>query len=106
MMRCFKDIFADLSILEKRYKVSKIFSILSNSGIYALICYRLGNSLYNLRVPLILTRIIQVLYAIDIDYRSRIEGGVIIIHGVGLVVGAGVYIKTGTTLYHQVTLGI
>ncbi|WP_157841058.1 serine O-acetyltransferase [Neotamlana nanhaiensis] len=54
---------------------------------------------------MILTRIIHVIYAIDIDFKCKIEGGVIIIHGVGLVIGKGVEVKKGTIIYHQVTLG-
>lgn len=59
---------------------------------------------------MILTRIIQdtgsVRYRYRLDYGAAIEGGVIIIHGVGTVIGSGVYIGGGTIIYHQVTLGV
>lgn len=35
----------------------------------------------------------QILYSIGIDYRCKIEGGVTIVHGVGLVIGKGAVIK-------------
>ena len=57
-------------------------------------------------IPLIITRIIQIIYSIDIDYRARIKGGCCIVHGVGLVIGQGVTIGENAKLYHGVTLGI
>src|SRR5699024_8180269 len=45
-------------------------------------------------------------YGIDISYRAKIDGGVIIIHGYGLVIGEGATIDSGVIMYHQVTLGI
>ncbi len=72
--------------------------------------YRISNWLFKRRIPLvpmILTRIIQIVYAIDIDYKAHINGGVVIVHGVGLVIGAGVRLEgEGTKLYHGVTLGV
>ncbi|WP_086476179.1 serine O-acetyltransferase [Arenibacter amylolyticus] len=55
---------------------------------------------------MILTIFIQVVYGVDIDYKCDIEGGVIIIHGVGTVIGSGAKNSRGTKVYHQVTLGI
>ena len=86
-----------------------LLAALSNRGFHALLTYRIAHRLWKYKIPLlpqILTRIIQILYAIDIDYRAQISGGVLIIHGVGLVIGAGARVSPGTTLYHGVTLGV
>ncbi|MCW3805817.1 serine O-acetyltransferase [Plebeiibacterium marinum] len=104
-----KEINEDLTILKEKYKVSKLFSFFTNRGIHALIFYRVANKLFEFKIPLLpllLTRIIQIVYSVDIDYRAKLEGGIVIIHGVGLVIGAGVVVKRHTIIYHQVTLGI
>lgn len=108
-MKFLKDIFEDINYINKKYNISKLMAFLTNRGIHSLIFYRISHTLYRHKIPLfpmILTRIIQITYAIDIDYKSIIEGGVIIIHGSGIVIGNGVIIKKNTVLYHQVTLGI
>lgn len=104
-----KESYQDLKILKQKYNISYIMSILSNRGFHALLFYRISNILNKYKipiVPLVLTRIIQIIYSIDIDYRAKIEGGVIMIHGVGTVIGSGAVIKSGTIIYHQVTIGI
>lgn len=107
-MGLFKDINADLVFINKRFSVNKLAAILFNRGLHALISYRLANLIYKLGVPLIpffLTRIIQVLYGIDISWKANISGGVVIIHGIGLVIGEGSSISKGCIIYHGVTLG-
>lgn len=103
-----KDSREDLKRLKSVYEMNPLLAILANRGFHALFVYRLCNRLYRWRiplVPLILTRIIQILYSIDIDYKASIQGGVIIIHGVGLVIGEGATVASETIFYHGVTLG-
>ncbi|MFT3737380.1 MAG: hypothetical protein QM786_01345 [Breznakibacter sp.] len=104
-----KAIRSDLLVLKVRFGLSIFAALVSNRGIHALIFYRISNYLYKKRIPfcpLLLTRIIQIVYSIDIDYRCTIYGGIIIIHGDGIVIGQGAIIGSGTVIYHQVTLGI
>lgn len=104
-----KNIKLDLQILKDKYQLSYPMAIVSNRGFHSLLFYRMANALYKKRIPilpLILTRLIQILYAIDLDYKSEIKGGVIIVHGVGTVIGHGAIINKGTVIYHQVTIGI
>lgn len=102
----FSAIRMDIACVE----VSWVQCVLSNRGFHALLVYRLSNWLYKRRIPLvpmILTRIIQILYAIDKDYRAEVRGGVVIVHGMGLVIGAGALLEGDhTKLYHGVTLGV
>lgn len=86
------DIYKDICVVDK----NRFLFVISNRGFHALLIYRISNYLWRKKVPLIpllLTRIIQILYSIDIDYRCKIEGGVTIVHGVGLVIGKGAVIK-------------
>lgn len=73
-----KKSYQDLKILKQKYNISYIMSILSNRGFHALLFYRISHFLYKIKVPilpLLFTRIIQIIYSIDIDYRAKIEGG-------------------------------
>ena len=104
-----KEFLEDLRFLKEKCGNSYIMALLSNRGIHCLLFYRLSHLLYKYRVPLlplILTRIIQIVYGVDIDYRAQLEGGIIIVHGIGLVIGSGVFIKNKVTLFHQVTIGV
>lgn len=104
-----KNSIEDLKVLKEKYNVSYLLAILSNRGWHSLFFYRISNFLWKNKIPLlplVLTRVIQVIYGIDIDFRCKIDSGVILIHGVGIVIGNGVEIKSGSIIYHQVTLGI
>lgn len=107
-MPFFKSATEDVRFLKERFLVNPLLAVLTNRGFHALLIYRIANKLFKYRVPLIpliLTRMIQILYAIDIDYKASLSGGIIIIHGVGLVIGQGVIIDSAVILYHGVTLG-
>ncbi|WP_206706332.1 serine O-acetyltransferase EpsC [Anoxybacillus flavithermus] len=105
IIKIIRDILDDLYAVES----NKFKAFLSNRGFHALLIYRISNLLYRWHIPLlpmILTRIVQIIYSIDIDWRAKIAGGVVIVHGVGVVIGQGAEIGAGTKLYHGVTLGI
>lgn len=107
-MSVIKDIKLDLFRLRTEFGASNLMALLANRGVHALINYRISHYLYTKRIPLLpllLTRVIQILYAIDIDFKAELEGGIVIIHGVGVVIGHGAIIKANTTIYHEVTLG-
>ncbi len=83
-------------------------AVFFNRGFHALLFYRFSHALSRKHIPvipLVLTRVIQILYAIDIDIKADLEGGQVIVHGVGVVIGGGVIIKSNCTIYHGVTLG-
>lgn len=80
----------------------------SNRGAQALAAYRIARYLAERRVPavpLVLTRLVQMLLGLDLSLKCSIEPGVQIVHGFGLVVGSEAVVRSGTTLYHGVTLG-
>jgi serine O-acetyltransferase len=106
-MKLLKNINKDINVAKKFLHVNKI-AIFFNRGFHALLFYRIANTLYKWKIPvlpLIFTRVIQVIYAIDIDYKATLEGGIVIVHGVGLVIGSGAQIRSNVVLFHGVTLG-
>ncbi len=71
-MRKYKSVWLeikeDLKFLKQKYNVNYARVIIANRGFHSLLFYRSANYLWRLRIPLIpliLTRIIQVLYGID-----------------------------------------
>jgi serine O-acetyltransferase len=107
-MKLLKNINEDLHAAKKFSLSKKTKIFFSNRGFHALLFYRISNFFFKLKVPLLpllLTRTIQILYAIDIDYRAELSGGIVIVHGVGLVVGQGVKIYSDVILFHGVTIG-
>ena len=107
-MKWFKNINEDLNAAKRFSLVNKFIIFFFNRGFHALLYYRIANKLYKWRIPvlpLILTRIIQIIYAIDIDYKASLDGGIVIVHGVGLVIGSGSKINSNVILFHEVTIG-
>lgn len=77
-------------------------------GFQILTWYRLMRCLDQCGVPLaplVVSRLIRHLYGADIHWRTRIEPGVSIVHGQGLVLGRDAVIGTGCILFQNVTLG-
>src|SRR6202051_2470125 len=107
-MKLYENIIEDLRAAKRFSLTNKIIIFFFNRGFHALLFYRISNILYKYKIPLlplILTRIIQILYSIDIDYRACLNGGIVIVHGVGLVIGSGVQINSNVIIFHGVTLG-
>lgn len=104
-----RDVAADLDFSARRFRKPRWLLIASSRGFHALLFYRCAHALWRRHVPvlpLLLTRVINVLYAIDIDCRARLAGGIAIVHGMGTVIGGGAEIGAGTLVYHGVTLGV
>ena len=106
-MKLFKKVREDIYAAKKFYRANTLI-IFFNRGFRALLFYRIANKFFRWKVPilpLIFTRTIQILYSIDIDYKARLSGGIVIVHGVGLVIGSGAEIQSNVVLFHGVTLG-
>ena len=89
-------------------RAGTVVALLTNRGFHAMILYRLSHSLWRHRVPLlpmVIARLKQHLFAVDLDYRCELGPGIVIVHGFGLVVGAEVRIEGDCVLFHGVTLG-
>jgi len=86
----------------------KIRVTLTNRGLQAMIFYRLSRACL-LRgiplLPLVLTRLAQTLFAIDISPGAFLGPGVAIVHGFGVVIGGAAQIEGDCCIFHGVTLG-
>jgi serine O-acetyltransferase len=92
------DVLCDGSLLQR----------LNNRGFHSLVAYRLAHRLWIARIPLLgelLTRIVQILYGVDLHWRARLAPGITIFHGMGLVVAPGAEIGEECVLYHGFTIG-
>ena len=86
-----------------------IVCLVTNRGLQAMLYYRIANVCQKQHVPLLpflLTRRIQTKYGIDIAPSATLGGGIVIFHGVGLVIGSEVVLDGDTDLYQGVTLGV
>lgn len=77
-------------------------------GLQMMTAYRLMRWSREADVPLVpkaLGRLIRFLYGSDIHYDARFEGGVVIVHGMGMAVSGDARVGPGVILSHNVTLG-
>lgn len=89
--------------------LGNIVCLVTNRGLQAMLYYRIANSCQKRCIPLLpflLTRRIQTKYGIDIAPSATLGGGIVIFHGVGLVIGSEVVLDGDTDLYQGVTLGV
>ena len=100
---------ADLSRLNHRGgKLKKVVLALTNRGFHALLLYRLAHACVRAHVPLlplIFTRFAQTLFGVDIAPEAQLGPGIVIVHGIGLVVGGITRVEGDCCFYHGVTLG-
>jgi len=77
-------------------------------GLWAIIFYRISNSIYRrgLRfIPRFISAVGQFLTTVDIHPAATIGNRVFIDHGVGVVIGETAIIEDDVLIYQQVTLG-
>ncbi len=82
--------------------------VLTYSGVHALMWYRLARFFHKIKLKLLARMISQFarfLTGIEIHPAAKIEGGVFIDHGSGVVIGETAEVHKGTVIYQGVTLG-
>ncbi len=98
----------DLKAYSKGSVKKAIVTALINPCFHAIILFRISSFFHRAHLDIlakIFWYINRVIYAVDIDFRANLAGGLVIFHGVGLVVGMDVVSKGRLTLYQGVTLG-
>jgi len=100
----------DLKIaLEKDPAVESKWDVLLFSiSFHGLLMYRIYNALWNSGHKFsakVLYYISKILFHMDIHPAAKIEPGVLIDHGIGVVIGSTATVKKGSVIYHGVTLG-
>ena len=82
--------------------------LLTYSGVHALAWHRVAYFFYKIKLKLlarILSQTARFLTGIEIHPAAKIEGGVFIDHGMGVVIGETAEVHKGTVIYQGVTLG-
>lgn len=79
-----------------------------NPCFHAVALFRLAAFLYRVHLEP-LAKVVwcanRMLYHVDLDYRARLAPGLRLIHGLGVVIGAGVVSDGPLTVYQGVTIG-
>ncbi len=82
--------------------------LLTYSGVHALSWHRVARFFYKIKLKLIARMISQMarfFTGVEIHPAAKIEGGVFIDHGSGVVIGETAEVRKGTVIYQGVTLG-
>lgn len=82
--------------------------LLTYSGVHALSWYRVAHFFHKIKFKLLARMISQTarfFTGIEIHPAAKIEGGVFIDHGSGVVIGETAEVHKGTVIYQGVTLG-
>lgn len=87
---------------------STLETLLLSSGLHAIMLHRPAHWLYNHRayfLARLLSQIARFLTGIEIHPGAKIGAGVMIDHGMGVVIGETAEVGDGCTIYQGVTLG-
>lgn len=87
---------------------SVIKNIIFNTNFHCVAMYRIAHAFYKVKLTFIsqvIKFLMKVIYCVDIDFRADLAGGFVIIHGIGIVIGAAVKSKGPLKIYQGVTLG-
>ena len=106
----FKNLRADIKAAKENDPAARnAFEILlTYSGVHALSWHRVAHFFYKIKLKLIARIISQTarfFTGIEIHPAAKIEGGVFIDHGMGVVIGETAEVHKGTVIYQGVTLG-
>ena len=103
-MRLWKDYKSFVSLRGRKNWVSPLF----NPCFHCVCLYRFSCFLGRLHLfPLakLVWYMNRLFFSVDIDWRSDLAGGLVLVHGLGIVVGSGVCSKGRLTIYQGVTIG-
>lgn len=102
-------IIKDLKAFCRGSGIGKIIAtVILNPCFHAVFLYRISSCLYRMHLRIfakIVWYLNRVIYNVDIDYRARLAGGFVLVHGLGTVIGCGVISEGRLTVYQGCTLG-
>lgn len=96
------------AVVEGKKFPRSVGTVLLNPCFHSVALFRLSSLLWRFHLePLakVVWYVNRMLYHVDIDYRARLAPGFRLMHGIGVVVGAGVVSEGPLTVYQHVTLG-
>ena len=82
--------------------------LLFDNGFQAVVLHRTAHWFKSLGIPVmapVLARFSISCTGVDINPRASVGAGLVISHGVGIVIGAGAQVGSGLLIHHQVTIG-
>ena len=88
--------------------VSSYIAPLINPGIYIVLLYRISNLFYRYKLGIIaklIWWINRLLFTVDIHQGAKLSGGLVLVHGMGIVIGKEVISEGKLKIYQNVTLG-
>jgi serine O-acetyltransferase len=102
--------FKNITIIKNNDPAAKSYLeiILCYPGLHALWFHSLANLLYKFKFPILpraINYISRLITGIDIHPGAKISSGVMIDHGMGVVIGETAVIEEGCLIYQGVTLG-
>ncbi|MBE7077818.1 MAG: serine O-acetyltransferase [Clostridiales bacterium] len=106
----FKNLRADIKAAKANDPAARnSFEILlTYSGVHALSWHRVAHFFHKIKLKLlarIVSQMARFFTGIEIHPAAKIEGGVFIDHGMGVVIGETAEVHKGTVIYQGVTLG-
>lgn len=101
-------IIDDLKEFSNHNKKKMIMTVLINPCFHSVLLYRISNFFYKIHMS-VLSKIIwyinRLLYHVDIDFRAELAGGFVLVHGLGVVIGAGVVSEGPLKVYQGGNIG-
>ncbi|MBR2384934.1 MAG: serine O-acetyltransferase [Clostridia bacterium] len=106
----FKSLKKDVEFTLKSDPASrnKFEILLTYSGVHALMFYRFSHFLQRHKLKLfarIISQLGRLLTGIEIHPSAKISAGILIDHGMGVVIGETAVVEENVIIYHGVTLG-
>jgi len=106
----FISIWRDFRAIKGRDPAARWFldRLLCHPGFHALVGYRIAHIFWVLRLRLLarlFSGLVRLLTGVEIHPGARIGSGVVIDHGMGVVIGETTIIRNNVTLFQGVTLG-
>ena len=83
-------------------------TLLLNPCFHAVALFRLSSFFYRVHMEpfaKVIWYLNRILYHVDLDYKARLAPGFHLVHGLGVVIGAGVVSEGPLTVYQGVTIG-
>ncbi|TAN40144.1 MAG: cysteine--tRNA ligase [Nitrospirae bacterium] len=104
------DIHRDYTAIFERDPAARsgIEIFLAYPGFHAIVLHRINHMLWNIRIPVLprfLSHVTRFLTGIEIHPAARIAPGLVIDHGMGVVIGETAEVGENCLLYQGVTLG-
>ena len=93
---------------ERISSLSLPIDVVQKVGLQMMTAVRVMQALERARVPFlpqVVSRAIRHLYGAEIHWRAKIEPGISLVHGCGLVISHAATVGTGCILFQNVTLG-